>query len=36
VVAFTKERLVGEMGANPSALLFGQPPPPLPEARPDK
>ena len=30
------ERLVGEMGANPSALLFGQPPPPLPEARPDK
>jgi len=24
------------MGANPSALLFGQPPPPLPEARPDK
>lgn len=30
------ERLVSETGANPSALLFGQPPPPLPELRPDK
>ena len=30
------ERLVGEISANPSALLFGQPPPPLPETRPEK
>lgn len=30
------ERLVGEMRANPSALLFGQPPLPLPETQPDE
>ena len=30
------ERLAGEMRANPSALLFGQPPLPLPETKPDE
>jgi len=30
------ERLVDDIGANPSSLLFGQPPPPLPEERPGK
>ena len=30
------ERLAGEMRANPSALLFGQPPLPLPETQPDE
>jgi ABC-type transporter Mla subunit MlaD len=30
------ERLVNEMSANPSVLLFGQPPLPLPETQPDE
>jgi len=30
------ERLVNEMSANPSVLLFGQPPLPLPEIQPDE
>jgi len=30
------ERVVGEIRANPAALLYGAPPPPLPETSPDK
>jgi len=35
-VAVELERVVGEIRANPAALLYGAPPPPLPETSPDK